>query len=228
MDPSGPADRHPGADHARARRRRHARDRPGDLRRARRRLRVRARVAAGRGRGRSPRRTRSTRSSRAPPSDRLRIWVDCTAAAHPLVLRPVIEALRERGHEVSITARAYGQTEGLLERLGLPYESFGSHGGASTLGKAAAGGRSQRRARRAGRARGASTSAIAHGSVDLAAVGDRAEDPDGADAGLRVRRPAAQARLAGRPPGDRARRDPGRRGSRPPAPARTSSSATRA
>ena len=46
----------------------------------------------------------------------MRIWVDCTAAAHPVVLRPVISLLRERGHEVSITARDYGQTEGLLER----------------------------------------------------------------------------------------------------------------
>ena len=27
----------------------------------------------------------------------MRIWVDCTAAAHPLVLRPIIERLRDRG-----------------------------------------------------------------------------------------------------------------------------------
>ena len=37
----------------------------------------------------------------------MRIWVDCTAAAHPLVLRPVIERLRERGHAVEITTREY-------------------------------------------------------------------------------------------------------------------------
>ena len=40
----------------------------------------------------------------------MRVWVDCTAAAHPLVLRPIIERLREAGHEVEITAREYGQT----------------------------------------------------------------------------------------------------------------------
>ena len=42
----------------------------------------------------------------------MRVWVDCTAAAHPLVLRPIVERLRERGHEVEITAREYGQTSG--------------------------------------------------------------------------------------------------------------------
>src|SRR4029078_322811 len=79
------------------------------------------------------------RPSALPPadrSDRLRIWVDCTAAAHPVVLRPVIEQLRERGHDVAITARRYGQTEGLLDRMGLEYDSFGAHAGASTAAKA--------------------------------------------------------------------------------------------
>jgi len=100
----------------------------------------------------------------------LRIWVDCTAAAHPLVLRPVIESLGERGHEVSITARAYGQTEGILERLGLPYESFGSHAGASMLAKG-----TELVSRSTALARWARPRrfelGIAHGSVDLAAVG---------------------------------------------------------
>ena len=40
----------------------------------------------------------------------MRIWVDCTAAAHPLVLRPIIERLEAAGHEVAVTAREYGQT----------------------------------------------------------------------------------------------------------------------
>ena len=100
----------------------------------------------------------------------MRIWVDCTAAAHPVVLRPVVELLRERGHDVSITARDYGQTEGLLDRFGLAYESFGAHGGASTAAKARAlAGRSAALARWA-RGRGFDL-AIAHGSVDVAAVG---------------------------------------------------------
>jgi predicted glycosyltransferase len=99
----------------------------------------------------------------------MRVWVDCTAAAHPLVLRPVIERLRAQGHEVFITAREYGQTLGILDRLGLPYTTVGEHGGASRLGKARAlGGRSARLARVVW-AR-APQLAIGHGSVDLAVV----------------------------------------------------------
>jgi predicted glycosyltransferase len=97
------------------------------------------------------------------------VWVDCTAAAHPLVLRPIIERLEAQGHEVFITAREYGQTVGILERLGLPYTVVGEHGGASRLGKARAlGGRSARLARVVWRRR--PQLAIGHGSVDLAVV----------------------------------------------------------
>src|SRR6478752_7441377 len=97
------------------------------------------------------------------------IWVDCTAAAHPLVLRPLIERLEAQGHEVFITAREYGQTLGILDLLGLPYTVVGEHGGASKLGKARAlGGRSARLARLVWRRR--PDLAIAHGSVDLAVV----------------------------------------------------------
>ena len=99
----------------------------------------------------------------------MKVWVDCTAAAHPLVLRPIIERLQEAGHEVEVTARRYGQTEGLLERLGIPYTSVGEHGGASTLGKAGAlAGRSAKLWRWA-RGRGFDL-ALAHGSVDIALV----------------------------------------------------------
>ena len=42
----------------------------------------------------------------------MKVWVDCTAAAHPLVLRPIIERLEARGDEVFVTAREYGQTRG--------------------------------------------------------------------------------------------------------------------
>lgn len=100
----------------------------------------------------------------------MRIWVDCTAAAHPLVLRPVTESLIGRGHEVSITARAYGQTEGILERLHLPYESFGSHAGSSTLAKGREVATRSLALARWARPRRFDLG-IAHGSVDLAAVG---------------------------------------------------------
>jgi predicted glycosyltransferase len=99
----------------------------------------------------------------------LKVWVDCTAAAHPLVLRPIVERLEARGDEVFVTAREYGQTEGVLERLGIPYTSVGSHAGASTLGKLRAGaGRSAGLARLIWERR--PDLAIAHGSVDLAVV----------------------------------------------------------
>ena len=42
----------------------------------------------------------------------MKVWVDCTAAAHPLVLRPIIERMQGAGHEVEVTAREYGQTDG--------------------------------------------------------------------------------------------------------------------
>jgi uncharacterized protein len=97
------------------------------------------------------------------------IWVDCTAAAHPLVLRPIVERLEARGHEVMVTAREYGQTLGILDRLGIPYTAVGGHGGASKLGKARAlAGRSSRLARIVWRRR--PQLGLAHGSVDLALV----------------------------------------------------------
>ncbi len=92
-----------------------------------------------------------------------------TAAAHPLVLRPLIERLEARGHEVMVTAREYGQTLGILDRLGIPYTAVGSHGGASALGKGRAlVGRSARLARLVWERR--PDLALAHGSVDLAVV----------------------------------------------------------
>ena len=99
----------------------------------------------------------------------MKIWVDCTAAAHPLVLRPIIQRLEARGHEVRVTAREYGQTLGVMERLGIPYEAVGSHAGASVTRKAAAvAGRSLALARWARPQR--FDLALGHGSVDLAVV----------------------------------------------------------
>jgi predicted glycosyltransferase len=99
----------------------------------------------------------------------VKIWVDCTAAAHPLVLRPIIERFQALGHSVDVTAREYGQTLGVLERLGIPYTRVGSHGGAGTPGKAGAlASRSAALARRAWGQR--YDLGLGHGSVDLALV----------------------------------------------------------
>lgn len=99
----------------------------------------------------------------------MRVWVDCTAAAHPLVLRPVIERFRAVGHEVEVTAREYGQTEGILERLGIPYTSVGRHGGGRMTGKAGALATRSTRLLRWARKRDFDL-AVAHGSVDIAVV----------------------------------------------------------
>ena len=97
------------------------------------------------------------------------VWFDCTAAAHPLVLRPLIERFEAGGDEVLVTAREYGQTLGILERLGIPHTVVGEHGGASRLGKARAlGGRSGRLARLVWKRK--PQLAVGHGSVDLAVV----------------------------------------------------------
>lgn len=99
----------------------------------------------------------------------MRVWVDCTAAAHPLVMRPIVARLRDQGHDVEITTREYGQTVGILERLGLEHTVVGRHGGSSTLSKGSAlAGRSAKLTRWA-RPRRFDLS-IAHGSVDLAVV----------------------------------------------------------
>ena len=99
----------------------------------------------------------------------MKVWVDCTAAAHPLVLRPIIEHLQAAGHEVEVTARDYGQTLGLLERLGIPYEAVGEHGGARMAGKGLALLRRSSRLARWARPRRFDL-ALAHGSVDIAVV----------------------------------------------------------
>jgi predicted glycosyltransferase len=66
----------------------------------------------------------------------VRVWIDVTASAHVLVFRPLIRLLRERGAEVEITAREFGQTVELLRLHGLDAEILGRHGGRSALGKA--------------------------------------------------------------------------------------------
>lgn len=100
----------------------------------------------------------------------MRVWADMTSSAHPVVLRPLIERLRERGDEVAITAREHGQTVGNLERLGLDHEVIGRHGGAGTARKGAALARRSVALARWARKRRLDVG-LGHGSVDLAVVG---------------------------------------------------------
>jgi predicted glycosyltransferase len=65
----------------------------------------------------------------------MRVWIDVTAPAHVLVFRPLIDLLAERGAEVEVTSRRYGQTVQLLERHGIEAALLGEHGGGSRAGK---------------------------------------------------------------------------------------------
>src|SRR6267378_981386 len=66
----------------------------------------------------------------------MRVWVDFTASAHPLVFRPLVERLQAQGHDVEITAREYAQTLQLIESHGMTATVIGHHGGRSAVGKA--------------------------------------------------------------------------------------------
>jgi predicted glycosyltransferase len=90
-----------------------------------------------------------------------------SAPAHVLVLRPIIERLRARGHTIEVTSRDYAQTQALLDLHGMEHTPIGRHGGASRLRKAYRLG--ARTAAMIGFGRGRSFDlALAHGSNDLA------------------------------------------------------------
>ncbi len=66
----------------------------------------------------------------------MKVWIDMTASAHPLVFRPLVGLLEARGDEVEITARDYAQTLQLIEQHGMSATPIGHHGGRSRVGKA--------------------------------------------------------------------------------------------
>jgi predicted glycosyltransferase len=96
----------------------------------------------------------------------LKIWVDFTASAHPLVFRPLVERLQAQGHEVEITAREYAQTLQLIASHGMSATVIGHHGGRSAGGKARQLRARLRALRRWARGQGFDL-ALAHGSHEL-------------------------------------------------------------
>jgi uncharacterized protein len=102
----------------------------------------------------------------------MRVWIDMTASAHPLVFRPLVELLLARGHEVEITARQYAQTLQLIESHGMEATAIGHHGGRSRLGKARQMGSRLRALRRWARGRSFDV-ALAHGSHELTMTAKR-------------------------------------------------------
>jgi uncharacterized protein len=99
----------------------------------------------------------------------MRIWVDMTNVAHPVVLRPLIELLERDGHEVEITARPLSHTLELLDDWGHPYTAIGRYGGASKAGKARAAARRIAGLLSFARGRGFDY-ALGHASADLPPV----------------------------------------------------------
>jgi predicted glycosyltransferase len=99
----------------------------------------------------------------------MRIWVDMTNVAHPIVLRPLIELLEQDGHEVQITARPLSHTLDLLDAWGHPYSALGRYGGASKARKARAAADRIGRLLRFARGRRFDY-ALAHASADLPPV----------------------------------------------------------
>ena len=130
----------------------------------------------------------------------MKIWIDMTAPAHPVVFRPIIRRLRAAGHEVEVTARDYAQTLALLELHGMEHTAFGHHGGASRLGKFGSLLSRARAMRSFGRKRGVRP----RGRTRLQRPRDRrppAEDPRREHVRLRVGHRAAQHRLPARAAG---------------------------
>ncbi len=69
---------------------------------------------------------------------RLRIWIDLDNTPHPSFFRPIVEELRARGNDVTVTARADGQTVELARLYGMPPRVIGGGRGRSLTTKAAA------------------------------------------------------------------------------------------
>ncbi len=65
----------------------------------------------------------------------MRVWVDLTNSPHVLVMRPLIDAMREDGHEVEVTARDFAQTLELCERFGIEHTEIGRHRGGRLASK---------------------------------------------------------------------------------------------
>ena len=97
----------------------------------------------------------------------MRVWIDVTNSPHVVFFRPLIELLRGRGHEVTISARDFAQTLELLDDAGLEHSVVGPpHGGASRASKIRAMAGRLRALRRFAHGRGFDV-ALAHASHEL-------------------------------------------------------------
>jgi len=65
----------------------------------------------------------------------MRVWIDLTNSPHVLVMRPLIEAMREDGHDVQVTARDFAQTLELCRRHCIAHTAIGRHRGGKLASK---------------------------------------------------------------------------------------------
>jgi len=63
----------------------------------------------------------------------MRIWIDIDNAPHVHIMAPIIEELKNRGHNILITTRDYGQTVELLEMKNISYKLIGKHPGGAVI-----------------------------------------------------------------------------------------------
>jgi uncharacterized protein len=97
----------------------------------------------------------------------VRVWIDLTNSPHVLVMRPVIDNLRARGHEVEVTARDFAQTLGLCRRFGIAHTAVGTHRGGGLAAKARGLAGRSRALYRWARRRERFDLALGHGSNDV-------------------------------------------------------------
>jgi len=65
----------------------------------------------------------------ASTGNKLRVWIDITNSPHVLVFRPVINLLKEQGHELFVTSREFAQVSELLKRFDIDHYQIGTHQG---------------------------------------------------------------------------------------------------
>ena len=66
----------------------------------------------------------------------MKVWIDITNSPHVLFFAPIVRRLRDQGHQVTITAREYAQTQQLLEDHGMAATVTGHHRGRNVAAKA--------------------------------------------------------------------------------------------
>ena len=96
-----------------------------------------------------------------------RVWIDLTNSPHVLFFRPIIRRLSDAGVPVTVTARDFAQTLGLLDLYRIPHTVIGRHGGSAVAGKVLGLARRSSSLIRFGLGKGF-TIAVSHGSNDLA------------------------------------------------------------